>query len=158
MRSASHSRSRSRSQADRATRQRTSPRGREKSTHCAPSTAACSPEFPRMSGAPAHAGTPWPRDRTPPVSSRRTRDAARRSPDRNSSRSRRSVATRSLILSDSHGDKAARPMRRSTPGRAGSARSLSGDIMGLLDFGDQRIPVLRNAVDFARAPIRLAPD
>src|ERR1700722_2546501 len=94
----------------------------------------------------------------PPVSSRRTRDAARRSPDRNSSRSRRSVATRSLILSDRHGDKAARPMRRSTPGRAGSARSLSRDITGLLDFGDQRIPVLRNAVDFARAPIRLAPD
>ena len=30
--------------------------------------------------------------------------------------------------------------------------------MGLLDFGDQRIPVLRDAVDLAHAPIRLAPD
>ena len=30
--------------------------------------------------------------------------------------------------------------------------------MSLLDFGDQGIPVLRNAVDLARAPIRLAPD
>ena len=30
--------------------------------------------------------------------------------------------------------------------------------MGLLNFGDQRLPVLWNTVDLARAPIRLAPD
>ena len=124
--------------------------------HCAPSTAAYSPEFPQ---GPA----PLPMQErhgfeieTPRLIEANPRRSSAAAKPELVEVSRRSVANLSPILSDSHGDKAARPMRRSTPGRAGSARSLSGDIMGLLDFGDQRIPVFRNAVDLARAPIRLA--
>ena len=125
--------------------------GREKSTYCAPLIAACSPESPRMSDAPAHAGTPGR------VSHRLMRtirpDAARRSPDRSSPSSRRSAATLSPILSDRHGDAAARPMRRRTPGRTGSARSLSGDIMAQIEqLRACRSDVLenRNSVDVGR--------
>ena len=96
-------------------------------------------ESPRMSGSPSMQERHGVKiERSTFIEA--TRDAARRSPDRSSSSSRRSVATLSPILGDRHGEAAARPMRRSTPGRVGSARSLSGDIMGLLDFGDQRIP------------------
>ena len=58
------------------------PEAEKKSTHCAPSTTTCWPEFPQMSGALAHGGKPWRRDQVPPSHRGQIRDAARQSPGR----------------------------------------------------------------------------
>src|SRR5271165_5493336 len=116
--------------------------------------------------ASSNAARRWPRRNAEasrsnaPVSSSLMREAPARPPALRSSKSRRIAAMLSSIRRKRQGANAARPVRRRTPGGLASPPRSSprGDIVRPPDLGDQSLPVLRNAIDLSRRPIRLPPD